>query len=182
MVGMRARIFLGLSALALAACASAADRAASSESEHTEGRPLTVIAGREWARCWFDAAADAATLSCTSTARGDDPLEAKVKVTAAGLNSPPGQGFEGYSKDLDIEAGGTVVVGTFKRTSFPVMLILNAALTPAASERLGDARRIDFQSTPRIARAEELTAANPAVLKQPFDLWPVAFLDGTDQR
>ena len=163
-------------------CSAVSDDVASSESANTEGRPLTVIKGREWARCWFDVAGESATLSCAATARGTDPLAATVKVSAAGMNSPPGQGFEGYSKELDVEAGGTVTVGTFRRSSFPVMLILDAELSREASALIGDSERLDFQSVPQIARPESLGPDAPAVLKQPFDLWPLAFIDGTDQQ
>ena len=162
-------------------CSAASDDVASSEAANTEGRPLTVIKGREWARCWFDTAGDSATLSCTSTARGQDPLAASVKVSAAGLNSPPGEGFEGFTKELDVEEGGTVVVGTFRRSSFPVMLILDASLSPDASALIGDVERLEIQSVPQIARPEDLDANAPAILQQPFDLWPMAFIDGSDQ-
>ncbi|MBX3200696.1 MAG: hypothetical protein KF894_21345 [Labilithrix sp.] len=173
---------LAVFSLSVVAC-SAVEDVATSESANTEGRPLTTIKGREWGRCWFDVAGDSATLSCQSTARAaDDPLAATMEVTAAGLNSPPGQGFEGFGKRLDLEAGGAVVVGTFRRASFPVMIILSAQLTREANELIGDRGRTDFQSVPQIARPEDLPASAPAVLKQPFDLWPAAFIDASDQR
>ncbi|MBX3207063.1 MAG: hypothetical protein KF764_18600 [Labilithrix sp.] len=179
---MRSQLLL-LVALSAVACSVPAAESATSESANTEGRPLTAIKGREWGRCWFDVAGDSATLSCTSTERAaNDPLTTTLDVSAAGLNSPPGQGFEGYRKALDLEAGGTVVVGTFRRSSFPVMLILSANLARESSELIGQRGRTDFQATPQIARPEDLPSSAPAVMSQPFDLWPTAFIDASGQE
>lgn len=180
--------FLALVALAAASfssagCSSPDEDIASSESANTEARTLTVTKGREWGRCWFDfdGAGDAATLSCTSTARGDDPLSSTMSVRAQGWYRAPDTDFEVYTKDLDVEAGGTVVVGTFRRSSFPIMLILNASLTRESSMLVGDRRRIDFQSE-KVVNPASRSASRPVLLQQPFDLWPVTFIDGSDQE
>ena len=60
-------------ALGLVACSSATDSAVSAEAANTEGRPLTVQAAPEWARCWFDVVGSDAQLSCSSPARANDP-------------------------------------------------------------------------------------------------------------
>ncbi|MBN9161764.1 MAG: hypothetical protein BGO98_28565 [Myxococcales bacterium 68-20] len=154
------------------------DDVESSEAANTEGRPLTVIAAREWGRCWFDAVSTGAQLSCTSTPRGEDPLGAKLEVTSVGYGAPDPSQVVTFSKDLDIEAGGTVVLGTFPRTSFPVMVMMHVTFTREASEAIGNHRGVDLWLEPKVDRPEDLSSSRPAVIKQPFDLWPVAFIDG----
>lgn len=120
----------GLLVLVGASVACSADgETAAGEANQTEGAaaaPLMVVRGREYGRCWFDVAADAAQLSCTTTARGSDPLGANVKVTVASVSSGA---FTPMSKDLDVDAGGMVVVGSLPRSAFPAMIMLNAQLT-----------------------------------------------------
>ena len=157
---------------------TSADDVASSEAANTEGRPLSVIAAREWGRCWFDAVSAGAQLSCTSTSRGLDPLGAKLEVTSVGYGTPDPSQVVTFAKELDIEAGGTVVLGTFPRTVFPVMVMMHVTFPREASEAIGNHRGIDLWLEPKVDRPEDLPSSRPAVIKQPFDLWPVAFIDG----
>ncbi|HVH40863.1 MAG TPA: hypothetical protein VM925_00925 [Labilithrix sp.] len=162
-----------LSLLSFAAC-STADDIGSGEAMQTEVKALTVVKGREYARCWFDVVGDSAQLSCTTTARGTDPLGAKARVVAATINA---QAFQATSGDLDIEAGGTVVVGALPRSAFPVLLMLNAKLTKEGEGAVGAKKGFDVNNNVQIARPEDLPPAHPATLGQPYDLWPVAFID-----
>ena len=164
-------------ALGLVACSSATDSAVSAEAANTEGRPLTVQAAPEWARCWFDVVGSDAQLSCSSPARANDPLGTTVEVTAATMGDPAN--FRSLQKTLDREVGGTVVLGTLPRASFPVMLMLHASAPREGAAAIG-AERIDLWQKPTVARAEALPASAPAVMKQPFDLWPAAFIDATE--
>jgi len=164
---------------AAAACSSSASHdAATTEAASTQGRALTTIKGREWARCWFDVTGNDAQLSCTSTARGVDPLGATVEVTAAGMGDLTR--FASLKKKLDIEQGETVVVGAMPRAAFPVILMLHATFTREALAAIGETQGIDLWSKPTIPRPEDLPAARPQVFVQPFDLWEVAFVDGTE--
>jgi len=140
------------------------DDVESSEAANTEGRPLTVIAAREWGRCWFDAVSTGAQLSCTSTPRGEDPLGAKLEVTSVGYGAPDPSQVVTFSKDLDIEAGGTVVLGTFPRTSFPVMVMMHVTFTREASEAIGNHRGVDLWLEPKVDRPEDLSSSRPAVI------------------
>lgn len=175
---MNRAVFASLFALAAFGCSAVAadDDSASSESANTEGRPLTVIKGRELGRCWFDVAGNDAKLSCTSTARGADPLESIVEVTAASTGDP--MHFMHIEKKLDVELGGSVVVGTLPRSAFPVVLLFSAKLSPASSAAVGNTKQTDLELNSTIQRPEDLSASRPAIMKQPFDVWPVAFLDG----
>lgn len=175
-----ARWMLGVmgAAMFLAAgvgCQSGADDTDASEAASSVARPLEVIPAREWGRCWFDLVGAGGQLSCSSTPRGNDPLGAKVEITAAGAGNPAQ--FVSFQKELDIEAGGTVVLGTFPRTSFPVHVMMHATLTREGSEAVGNHRGVDLWLKPRATRPEDLPSNNPAILKQPFDLWPVGLVD-----
>ncbi|MDF2691664.1 MAG: hypothetical protein K0S65_47, partial [Labilithrix sp.] len=139
--------------------ATSVDDAESSEAANTEGRPLTAIAAREWGRCWFDAVSAGAQLSCTSTPRGKDPLGARLEVTAAGLGNP--SQFVSFGEELDIEAGGTVVLGTFPRTSFPVTVMMHVTFTRDALEAIGNHKGIDLWLKPQVARPEDLPSSRP---------------------
>lgn len=167
----------------VAACSAAPEEVGSSESNATEVKALEVVKGREYARCWFDVAGQNATLSCTSTARGNDPLGVKVDVVATAMvpNTPgavDGLQFTSLSKTLDIEAGETVVVGSLPVTAFPLMSFwLHAQLTRDALTAIGETKIPDYYSRVKVSRPSDLSKSNPAIIKQPYDLWPMAFID-----
>ena len=172
---MRTRFLLAVLPLLATACAAGAEDEGASESnlDATNVR-LEVVKGREYARCWFDVLGDAAQLSCTTTARGKDPLGAELTINASGgLTST----FVNIGRKLDIEAGGTVVVGSLPRSAFPVMVQLTADLTPAARAEIGETKGTNFQSHGMVNAPGDMSVAKPRVIGQPYDLWPVTFLD-----
>ncbi|MFO0735718.1 MAG: hypothetical protein U0270_07555 [Labilithrix sp.] len=168
----------GLVALSsLIACAAAPQEGVGMDEAHaTEAAPaLSVVKGREYARCWFDVVGQDAKLSCTSTARGNDPLGARVEVVAAGM---AGTEFKSATAKLDVEAGGTVVVGTLPLTAFPLITLdLHVELTPDAHAAIGEQKNIDFYNHVKVNRPSDLPPSNPAIIKQSYDLWPLAFID-----
>jgi hypothetical protein len=167
--------------VALGGCSGVAgDEGASNAAAIAEGQSLAVIEGREWGRCWFDVSGDDARLSCTSTARGHDPLEATVEVVAATMGDP--SHALSLKKTLDVEAGGTVILGSVPRASFPVMLLLHATWAREASSAIGNGRGADLWLKPTIQHPEDLPATQAAIMKQPFDLWPAAFIAADPQR
>ncbi|MBX3231609.1 MAG: hypothetical protein KIT84_23725 [Labilithrix sp.] len=162
------------SAIAVAACTAPADETGTSEARQTEVKALTAVKGREYARCWFDVVGADARLSCTSTARGEDPLGATVKVVAASMISPT---VTPIGTTLDVEAGGTVVVGSLPRSAFPVMILLDAQLSGEAIKAVGLRKTPGWSNNVKHQRPEDLPASRPQTIGQPFDLWPVAFID-----
>lgn len=168
----------GLVALSsLIACAATPEEGVGTDEAHaTEAAPaLSVVKGREYARCWFDVVGQDAKLSCTSTARGNDPLGARVEVVAAGM---AGTEFKSATAKLDVEVGGTVVVGTLPLTAFPLITLdLHVELTPDAHAAIGEQKNIDFYNHVKVNRPSDLPASNPAIIKQNYDLWPLAFID-----
>jgi hypothetical protein len=181
------RSFFTCAALALvstvAACSTAPEDVGGGEANVTKARTLKVVKGREYARCWFDVAGQNATLSCTSTARGDDPLGVTVEVVATAMvpNTPGAVGglqFTSLSKKLNVEAGETVVVGSLPLTAFPLMSFdLHAELTRDALTAIGETKVPGYYNHVRVARPTDLSKANPAIIKQAYDLWPMAFID-----
>jgi hypothetical protein len=74
-------------------------------------------------------------------------------------------------------------MGTFARTEFPVMLQITAELTRDARDLIGETSGIDLNLRSMLNSPDTLRAPNQAaVLKQPFDLWPVAFIDAREQN
>ncbi|MFO0740734.1 MAG: hypothetical protein U0270_32855 [Labilithrix sp.] len=155
-----------LSLVALAGCSGPAPDAGSNESNQTEARTLNVIEGREYARCWFDVSGADANLSCTSTARGSDPLG--VRVTVAVTCGP------GFKTDLDIETGGTVVAGTVPANSFPCSMRMQVIPDLATKTMLGITSEASWWAALDLTSATDASAARPLAIGQPFDLWPVA--------
>jgi len=159
--------FALLTLISVAGCSSTtADGTDVSEGRQTEATPLMALKGREYARCWFDLVGADAQLSCTSTARGQDPLVgANVRVVIDGVG--------GMAKQLDIEAGGTVVVGSIPVTSFPRRIALQAYLGMDTSHMIGLEGGANWSNEIDVTSAAALPAAGPLVIGQPFDLWPV---------
>jgi len=168
------RMSLVAALLLVTACtASSEDRLGTETSNQTEGRRLQTIKGREWARCWFEQDLQNAKLQCTSTARGTDPLPAKVEVLAFSVQRDQPD----YAKVLDIEAGSTVTAFSIPRSAFPVTLFFHAKLGADAAAMIGVRGSFGIELRPELRTPDELSARQPAVLAQPFDLWPVAFID-----
>ena len=173
---MRLLPLLAVLPLFAVACATGANDEGSSVSNLDEAsQRLEIVKGRDYARCWFDVTGADATLSCTSTARGNDPIGAVVRITvAAGMSGGP---FVSLDKELDIEAGGTVTVGSIPRSAFPATVLLNAKLTAEGRKEIGEQKGVDFSNNGIVSSPEEMPAAKARTIGQPYDLWPVAFLD-----
>ncbi len=159
-------VALLLALSSVAACSASTSDAGSSESNETsQARALGIVKGREYAKCWFDLVGESAQLSCTSTARGGDPLKnVTVDVVVAGSN--------GFRKSLDIEAGGTaVVVGSVPANSFPRNVQLQVALDWDAKGALGlDSGWSHAIDVPSMTA---MSSASPIVIGQPFDFWEI---------
>lgn len=164
----------------LAGCGgdAGASDAVVSEDSYTERRPLQVVAAREWGRCWFDVVGDSAQLSCTSTPSTDDPLAAKVTVSAMG-NTP---GVTTATRGLDGTSDGAFVVGSLPRSAFPASIMFQATLSSEARAMLGLAEDAPITLQTFVAAPEKVSSAAPAVFVQPFDLWPVALIDLRQDR
>lgn len=137
---------------------------------------LSTIKGREWARCWFDVSGDNAQLSCKSTARGNDPLAATVEVVGTPTGPGPDQ-FKPFQHGLDIEQGGTIVLGTISRSSFPVILDITTTLAGSAQNAIGLTNNVDFELQLTVQSPDDLSADKAGIMAQPFDLWPVETID-----
>ncbi len=180
---MRPRsIFLSAALVAsVGLSASACSRAQSSDVEAEEAAlsevpALKVIAARERARCWFQVSGDPerARLACTTPAKGDDPLDVSLEITAKSSAARS----RAVTRTLAAPAHGEskVTFGSFTASSFPIALSIKMIATPATANDLG-ARTLELRQQRTVERAADFTATAPAVLKLPFDLIPVGFID-----
>lgn len=180
---MRPRSILLSAALvaSLALAASACSRAPSSDDEADEGAlsevpALKVIAARELARCWFVVGGDPerARLACTTPSKGNDPLDVSLEITA----KPAGARARAVTRTLTVPARGASKVrfGSFAASSFPIELSIKMVATPETANALG-ARTLELRQQRTVENAADFTAAAPAILKLPFDLIPIGFID-----
>jgi hypothetical protein len=158
----------------LIACSAAPDEGiGTSEAHDTNGaRSLGVVKGRELARCWFDRVGDDEQLSCTSTAKGNDPLSLDVRVSVAGSN--------GFMKQLDVVAGGTVVVGKVAANSVPRDVSLQVYLGWDDRSMIG-ADDGDWSARSLQADASTITQAQPLIVSEPFDFWELGTIFAVTQ-
>ena len=165
---MRVSLLLGgLFALSsLIACSAAQDDVGTSEAHVTEARTLGVVKGRELARCWFDRVGESQQLSCTSTARGSDPLALSVRAVLTGSS--------GFAKTLDVEAGGTVIAGSVPASTFGAdrSVELQAYLGSDDTHMLGVDEN-DWSARMRNVDPSTVTKDSPLVISEPFDFWEI---------
>ncbi|HVH40807.1 MAG TPA: hypothetical protein VM925_00645, partial [Labilithrix sp.] len=182
----RAALILFMAAMAATpGCTAAADDAIGQD-EAAQSKvavdPRAALAGQEWARCWFATSAnDADTFDfvCKRTATPGYPWGVgNTYVSPLAIASRDFLGGSGNMGPLTkVDQDREVVKATgIRRTEFPLRVHSRVDVYSFADTREYYPPSMtygDLEGDQRILDPQAATAANPVIIKQPFDLWPL---------
>lgn len=164
--------FASLAAASLALAVVACQAPAADEGDTSEGQLTSnVRKGDEFVRCWTTSDGNADEffrtydLKCRVSSAGLPGLAgSSVYVDARSVGNNVRSGRPGETPDQD------VLIGRVSKSDFPLKIRVYGSWGATRTDTLSS-YRIDVPAT------EANTAAAPVIVKLPFDMWPVTFLN-----
>jgi hypothetical protein len=162
-------------------CGCSASPSGSTAQASTEGS-TSVLKGAEWAQCWVepdtsttDPTFQRPTVKCTEPVLDPSyplPLQAVIAQVLDAKN---------VSSSQALTPGSSVVVATTSSDGFPLTVTLQVVLkdTPLLDSLRFLPEILVLDANLSIASVTAASVTSPIIVKQPFDLWPIAVVDQT---